>query len=57
MSKFEEYFNKDFLHLKDIQKNIKQLYTSNEMYLISGDFYGIQKFIFEGLTTKNAAKV
>lgn len=57
MSKFEEYFNKDFIHLKDEQKDIKQLYTTDKMYLISGDFYGIQKFIFEGLTTKNAAKV
>ena len=57
MSKFEEYFNKDFIHLKDEQKDIKDLYATDEMYLISGDFYGIQKFIFEGLTTKNAAKV
>lgn len=57
MSKFEDYFNKDFFDLKDKQKDIKDLYTSDEMYLISGDFYGIQKFIFEGLTTKNAAKV
>ena len=57
MSKFEDYFNKDFFDLKDKQKDIKDLYTSDEMYLISGDFYGIQKFIFEGLSTKNAAKV
>jgi CRISPR-associated protein Csm1 len=57
VSKFEDYFNKDFFDLKDKQKDIKDLYTSDEMYLISGDFYGIQKFIFEGLSTKNAAKV
>lgn len=56
MSKFEEYFNKEFIHLKDEYKDIKPL-LSEKMYLISGDFYGIQKFIFEGLTTKNAAKV
>ncbi len=56
MSKFEDYFNKDYIHLKDEQKDIKFLLSEN-MYLISGDFYGIQKFIFEGLTTKNAAKV
>ena len=56
MSKFEEYFNKDFIHLKDNEIDINCLLSEN-MYLISGDFYGIQKFIFEGLTTKNAAKV
>ncbi len=57
MSKFEDYFNKEFIELKDKQKDIKELLTSKNMYLISGDFYGIQKFIFDGLTTKNAAKV
>ena len=57
MSKFEDYFNKEFIELKDKQKDIKELLTSENMYLISGDFYGIQKFIFDGLTTKNAAKV
>jgi len=56
VSKFEEYFNKDFIHLKDNEIDINCLLSEN-MYLISGDFYGIQKFIFEGLTTKNAAKV
>lgn len=56
MSKFENYFNKNFIHLKDTEIDINILLSDN-MYLISGDFYGIQKFIFEGLTTKNAAKV
>jgi len=56
VSKFENYFNKDFIHLKDNEIDINILLSDN-MYLISGDFYGIQKFIFEGLTTKNAAKV
>lgn len=56
MSKFENYFSKDFIHLKDNEIDINTLLSDN-MYLISGDFYGIQKFIFEGLTTKNAAKV
>jgi hypothetical protein len=51
VSKFEEYFNKDFIHLKDNEIDINCLLSEN-MYLISGDFYGIQKFIFEGLTTK-----
>ncbi len=57
MSKFENYFNKEFLYLKDETKDINSLFTDETMYLIIGDFYGIQKFIFEGLTTKNAAKV
>ena len=56
MSNFENYFSKEFIHLKDSEINISPLLSTN-MYLISGDFYGIQKFIFEGLTTKNAAKV
>jgi len=30
---------------------------SDKMTIISGDFYGIQKFIFEGLATRHAAKV
>jgi CRISPR-associated protein Csm1 len=56
VSKFEDYFYKDFIRLKDNEIDINILLTDN-MYLISGDFYGIQKFIFEGLSTKNAAKV
>jgi CRISPR-associated protein Csm1 len=37
-------------------QKIKSLLV-DKMYLISGDFYGIQKFIFDRLSTKNASKV
>jgi len=37
---------------KDISILLKK-----DMFLISGDFYGIQKFIFDRLSTKNASKV
>jgi len=62
MKQFEEYFNINALSdefketIKPQYKEIKEL-LSDEMVLISGDFYGIQKFIFEGLGTKNASKV
>jgi len=52
------YFSneKRFEHLIENSKEITHL-LEDEMVLISGDFYGIQKFIFERLSTKNAAKV
>lgn len=52
------YFNnKDrFKELIQTPKDISKL-LNNEMILISGDFYGIQKFIFDRLATKNASKV
>jgi len=56
LSKFENYFNKDFKFLQDKQIDFNSL-LNDKMMLISGDFYGIQKFIFEGLATKNASKV
>lgn len=56
MSIFEKYFNKEFEHLKPKEVHIDSLLQDN-MMLINGDFYGIQKFIFEGLATKNASKV
>jgi len=31
--------------------------VENEVLMISGDFWGIQKFIFDGLSSKNAAKI
>jgi len=37
---------------RDIEPLLKE-----KMLLISGDFYGIQKFIFDRLSTKNASKV
>lgn len=58
---FSDYFNESFLkNSPDIfsneKKNIDEL-LKDEMLIICGDFYGIQKFIFEGLATKHAAKV
>jgi len=50
---FDDSFKKIF-HTK--QKNIKTL-LRDDMILISGDFWGIQKFIFEKLASKNASKV
>jgi len=56
MSRFEKYFSKKFEELKDSKRDINSL-LNDKMMLISGDFYGIQKFIFERLATKNASKV
>ena len=56
MSKFETYFEKRFLELEPEVINIDSLLTE-KMSLIIGDFYGIQKFIFDRLSTKNASKV
>ena len=57
MSIYEKYFDTNFDNIvREESKDIKPL-LSNDMILIAGDFYGIQKFIFEGLSTKNAAKV
>ena len=52
------YFSneKRFSSLVEKPKEIKSL-LQDEMLLISGDFYGIQKFIFDRLSTKNASKV
>lgn len=59
MNKFDEYFNVPKLANFEFKKpQPKKLpFSDGDMWLISGDFYGIQKFIFEGLGTKNAAKV
>lgn len=57
MSIYEKYFDNNFDNIvRGKSKNIKPL-LSDKMILIAGDFYGIQKFIFERLSTKNAAKV
>lgn len=57
MSIYEKYFDNNFDNIvRGKSKDIKPL-LSNKMILIAGDFYGIQKFIFERLSTKNAAKV
>ena len=52
------YFSNEerFKDLISIPKDITSL-LQDEMLLISGDFYGIQKFIFDRLSTKNASKV
>ncbi|WP_104713531.1 type III-A CRISPR-associated protein Cas10/Csm1 [Helicobacter cetorum] len=57
----ERYFNFDVLEYK-IDKYVSQdidtfLNNNEELMLICGDFYGIQKFIFDNLTTEYAAKV
>jgi len=52
------YFSdeKRFEDLIEKPKDISTL-LKKDMFLISGDFYGIQKFIFDRLSTKNASKV
>ncbi|MBN2826135.1 MAG: hypothetical protein JXQ76_12470 [Campylobacterales bacterium] len=56
---YEQYFNEAFY--SDVKptdiKNIDALLSNEKMFIISGDFYGIQKFIFEGLATQKASKV
>ena len=49
-------FNKNIYDPKIDKKDIKPL-LEDKMVLISGDFWGIQKFIFDRLSTKNASKV
>lgn len=49
-------FNKNIYNPKIDKKDIKPL-LEDKMVLISGDFWGIQKFIFDRLSTKNASKV
>lgn len=58
MSNFESYFNKRFIDLKPDVTQLDTLIEDNKDYLlVAGDFFGIQKFIFERLSSKNAAKV
>ncbi len=57
MQRYKKYFSEDFYDLvKPKTKDIKHL-LGDDMMIIAGDFYGIQKFIFENLGTKYAAKV
>jgi len=49
-------FNKNIYEAKIVKKDIDSILTNN-MVLISGDFWGIQNFIFKGVTTKYAGKV
>ena len=55
MSKFSSYFNDEFVSLEQGSKSIDEI-LQDRMFLIGGDFYGIQKFIFDNLGSKNAAK-
>lgn len=56
MNRFEYYFDPMFADYSPQKMDISEKIYENG-YLICGDFYGIQKFIFENLSTKNAAKV
>jgi len=52
----QNHFNNKIYNFQYKEKDIDStLQDSN--YLIVGDFWGIQSFIFDGLSTKNAAKV
>ena len=56
MSKFGSYFSDEFAALEQRSKDIDEI-LQDKMFLVGGDFYGIQKFIFDNLGSKNAAKV
>lgn len=55
MSIFEEYFDKDFQELQ--AKPFNRPLIEQKNLLIAGDFFGIQKFIFERLSATKASKV
>ena len=58
MRQFSDYFDECFIDLKPDTAPLDTLFENDTEYLlIAGDFFGIQKFIFEQLSTKNAAKV
>ena len=48
MNKFSSYFNDEFAALEQRSKDIHEI-LQDKMFLIGGDFYGIQKFIFDNL--------
>jgi len=50
------YFKKEYIQNQSIDF-VGDIEIYDENVLIFGDFWGIQKFIFEGLTTQYAAKV
>ena len=57
MSIYAKYFDSSFYDIvKSKSKDINKILT-DDMILICGDFWGIQKFIFERLSSKNASKV
>lgn len=58
MSQFHDYFDNKYIDLKPDMTSLDTLLKNNDKYLlIAGDFFGIQKFIFEQLSTTNASKV
>ena len=58
MNQFTDYFDKRYIDLKPDTMKLDGLIEENNDYLfIAGDFFGIQKFIFERLSSQNAAKV
>ena len=58
MSFFEKHFNTEFDFLRPRPNKFETLFVGDDTHLlVAGDFSGIQKFIFEGLSTKNASKV
>lgn len=58
MSYFENVFSSEFKYLEPKPIETTHVFGQNEKFLlIAGDFFGIQKFIFDGITTKNAAKI
>ncbi len=58
MNQFTDYFDQRYNELKpEITPLAKLIKADEEFLLIAGDFFGIQKFIFEHLSTKNASKV
>ncbi|MFP4333490.1 MAG: type III-A CRISPR-associated protein Cas10/Csm1, partial [Campylobacterales bacterium] len=55
MGRYGEYFTGDFKHLEGRQ--FKRPALEDKNLLIAGDFFGIQKFIFERLSATKASKV
>ena len=57
---YRKYFNQEILEPPEFRDTITPLIEKDELKeatLIAGDFFGIQKFIFDNLSTKRASKV
>lgn len=55
---FESIFDNKFEELRPERLDIDSFVGESESFLfIVGDFFGIQKFIFDAVSTKNAAKI
>lgn len=58
MSLFESMFSDKFEELRPLQLDIDSFVVDSESFLfIVGDFFGIQRFIFDNVSTKKAAKI